>query len=142
MAGQSNREIAFAEGRCKDTVAKIVNTADFDQYITKMQEETYGLAPEALLSLRVALKLDSSGRLSYDFLKDLGVIPDRRQTNLAQVPEQVPTTEEDAVMREAIKLSFLMINQAKTFSQPLPSLDGVELDDAEFDRLNKLSARG
>ena len=86
VAGQSNREIAFAEGRSKDTVAKIVNAADFDQYIRKIQEEPYGLAPEAILSLKVALKLDSGGRLSYDFLKDLGVVPGRRQANVAPRP--------------------------------------------------------
>jgi hypothetical protein len=141
IAGQSNREIAFAEGRCKDTVARIVNAADFGQYVRQMQQEAYGLAPEALLSLRAALRLDSSGRLSYDFLKDLGIIPERRQTN-ARVPEHAPATEDELVMREAIKLGYLTVNQAKVFNQPLPNLNDTELDDAEIEKLNKLCNRG
>jgi hypothetical protein len=143
IAGQSNREIAFAERRCKDTVAKIVNAADFGGYITKMQEEMYGLAPEALLSLRVALQLDSSGRLSYDFLKDIGVIPVRRNMSVAQGQESaLSITEDEAVMREAIKLGYLTMNQAKIFNQQLPNLDEVELDETEFETLNKLNHRG
>jgi len=38
-------------------------------------------------------------------------------------------------MRQAIKVGFLTINQAKVFNQPLPNLSGIELDDAEVEKL-------
>ena len=75
VAGQSIREIAREEGRARETVTKIVRSPDMERMVRQMRERYYGLADDALESLRRALERETNGRLAHQVLKDVGVVP-------------------------------------------------------------------
>lgn len=141
LAGQSNREIAFAEARHQDTISRIIRTTDFADYMQKLQDAAYDLAPEAMVSLRAALKVDFTGKLSYGLLKDLGVIPSAANSispGINQHHQTPESSEDDAVLRESIKFGLLTHHQAKIFNQPLPEMDEVEVPEATIQKLKRV----
>jgi hypothetical protein len=75
IEGRSQREIGRTLRMSGHRVAKVVRTADFQQFIQEQRERLFAIAPDALESFHAQVKMD--GHLAYVFMKDLGIIPSR-----------------------------------------------------------------
>jgi len=120
IQGQSIRQIAREEKRDRATVTKIVRAEEVTEYVRNMRERFYGLGEAALSAVQRALEAGDA-RLAYEHLKDIGVVPERGR-NAVQSQMQGPAgmTEDEVLQEEIHKLSFLTLNMARTFKQPLP----------------------
>jgi hypothetical protein len=68
VEGCSQREISRVLEMSPHTVAKLIKTEDFQNYIRSKREELFGIVPLALESLRARVTTDP--HLAYVFLKD------------------------------------------------------------------------
>lgn len=79
IAGESIREIAREEGRDRATVTKIVRSEEMQVFVQKMRERFYGLAFDAMNAVEYSLQKQPDGRLGYQLLRDVGVVPTAEQ---------------------------------------------------------------
>lgn len=76
-SGQSLRRISREEGRARQTVTRIARSIDTQAEIEEMRRRYWGLAPDALNSVRRAIQNDPW--FAITFLRHIGVIPKRNQ---------------------------------------------------------------
>jgi hypothetical protein len=118
IEGYSQREIGRVLHLSPHTVAKVVKTEDFQNFIREQREQLFGIASLALESFRALAATD--GRLAYIFLKDLGVVPDRNaMLNLAHV-EPPPPSKEDRDTRQTNVIAAVIQQRHKVFGIELP----------------------
>jgi hypothetical protein len=77
IMGQSQREIARAEGRSRPTIARIVKGEEMQAFVQEMRERFYGLAPDALATIEYALREQKDARIGLEVLRDIGVRPQK-----------------------------------------------------------------
>jgi hypothetical protein len=119
IEGYSQREIGRVLHLSPHTVAKVVKTEDFQNFIRSQREQLFGIASPALESLRALVATD--GRLASILLKDLGVIPDREaMLNLAHV-EPPPPSKEDRDARQINLIAAVIQQRYKVFGIELPN---------------------
>jgi hypothetical protein len=106
IRGMSIRQIAEDEDRARQTVAKIVQTGEVQEYITKLRAEVIGLGDEAVKSLRHGLKNELDGRLAYQLLKDIGAI--QSSTDVQANPPQPTQRQEEELTEEWIRRIHLL----------------------------------
>jgi transcriptional regulator with XRE-family HTH domain len=75
--GQSQREIARAEGRSRPTIARIVKGEEMQAFVQEMRERFYGLAPDALATIEYELREQKDARNGLEVLRDIGVRPQK-----------------------------------------------------------------
>jgi hypothetical protein len=118
IEGHSQREISRVLHLSPHTVAKVVKTEDFQNFIRSQREQLFGITSLALESLRALVATD--GRLGYILLKDLGVVPDREaMLNLAHV-EPPPPSKEDRDARQTNVIAAVIQQRHKVFKIELP----------------------
>ncbi len=125
-AGESLVQIGREEHRDRDTVARIVKSDEMQEFIRQMREQFYGLAGDAIEAVRYALQNDRDGRLGFQLLTTMGVIPSEAERSALAPTESAEDAEEAAVANQAWQLAYIMINRARTFGQPLPHVDEIE----------------
>jgi transcriptional regulator with XRE-family HTH domain len=119
ILGQSQREIARAEGRSRPTIARIVKGEEMQAFVQEMRERFHGLAPDALATIEYALHEQRDARIAYEILRDCGVAPRKGET------QQLPaTTPEDGYSRQAIMVANVLLEAHENFGVDLPK--GVE----------------
>ena len=126
IEGYSQREIGRVLHLSPHTVAKLIKTEDFQNYIRSQREQLFGIASLALESLRALVATD--GRLAYILLKDLGVIPDREaMLNLAHV-EPPPQNKDERDARQINLIAAVIQQRHKVFGIELPAEMTVALE--------------
>src|SRR5271155_2205929 len=115
IMGQSQREIARAEGRSRPTIARIVKGEEMQAFVQEMRERFYGLAPDALATIEFALREQKDARIAYEILRDVGVVA--RKGESLQSP---PATPEDGYSRQAIMIANVMLNAYENLGVDLP----------------------
>ena len=132
VEGYSQREIGRVLHLSPHTVAKVIKTEDFQNFIREQREQLFGIASLALESFRALVATD--GRLAYIFLKDLGVVPDREaMLSIAHVAPPPPSKEHrDA--RQTNVIAAVIQQRYKVF--------GIELPDEMTAALDKENAGG
>jgi transcriptional regulator with XRE-family HTH domain len=115
ILGQSQREIARAEGRSRPTIAKIVRGEEMLAFVQEMREKFFGLAPDALATIEHALREQKDARIAYEILRDIGVVP--RKGESLQLPA---TTPEDGYSRQAIMVANVMLEARDHMGVELP----------------------
>jgi hypothetical protein len=83
VEGHTHREIGRTLRMSEHTVAKIIRSEDFQNFIREQRERLFGIAPIAMDSLVAGVATDP--HLAYALLKDLGIIP-ARDLMLALMP--------------------------------------------------------
>ena len=73
VQGRSQRAIGRELRISPMTVAKIIRTENFQNFLKEQQERVFGIVPIALESFRA--EVATNGILAHAFLKDLGIIP-------------------------------------------------------------------
>lgn len=115
IMGQSQREIARAEGRSRPAIAKIVKGKEMQAFVQEMRERFYGLAPDALATIEYAMREQKDARIAYEILRDAGVVSRKGE------PPQLPaTTPEDGYNRQAIMIANVMLEARDRMGVDLP----------------------
>ena len=112
IVGQSQREIARAEGRSRPTIARIVKSEEMQAYVQGMRERFYALAPDALSTIEYAMQVQRDARIAYDVLRDIGIVP--RKNEPVQLPD---TTPMDGYTRQAIMVANVLVENEKYFGK-------------------------
>ena len=91
VTGESNREIARTEEVDRKTVARVVQSPEFQDHMRQQRERFYALVPAALDALQHALENNKDPRIAYQLLTDTGVIPsaDEKSSVLTQAPQSI-----------------------------------------------------
>jgi transcriptional regulator with XRE-family HTH domain len=122
VEGCSQREIARELHMSGHTVAKIIRSEDFQNFIRQQREQLFAIAPVALDSVRAGVMTDS--HLAYAFLKDLGIVPSRdAMLNLAHVEPPAPSIE-DRQSRQIRMIAAVIEERHRVFGIELP--DDIE----------------
>jgi hypothetical protein len=79
VAGESTRKIARGEHRDRATVTKIVRSKEMNSFVHQMRERLYGLGCDALAAVEYELRVRKNGRLGYQLLADIGVVPSSQE---------------------------------------------------------------
>lgn len=124
-AGETLTQIGREEHRDRQTVTKIVRSEEMQEFVRQMREEFFGLAGDAVAAIRHTLQQQKDGRLGFQILATIGVIPSEEERLTLRTSEQTSeTVEEAAVMKEVEKIAYLTVNRARIFGQPLPHIEG------------------
>lgn len=115
VRGENKSAIAKAEGIDRGTVARIVQFPEVQNFIAQMQQEFFGLVPDAMEAVRYALQVEKDPRVGYRVLEGTGVAPPLGQR--LQLPE---TTLEDGVERQARMMAAVLLESHKNFGVDLP----------------------
>jgi len=124
VAGESVLQIGREEGRNRETVARIVHSDEMQQFVRARREQLYGLGDCAIAALQHALNEEKDGRLAFQLLLHIGVIPSDRERE-ALLREPAPENNQ----REQVKqiMSDLMegaIARCAAYGMRLPEIEG------------------
>ena len=64
-------------------------SADVTDYVSNMSAMFIGLGEDAILAVWRAVQEAPDARLAYEILKDIGVVPNRCERNLAEIQQSV-----------------------------------------------------
>jgi|SRR6516165_6024230 hypothetical protein len=79
ISGQSIRKIAREEGRDRETVKRIVQARDIQEYVLLLRAKFFGVGPDAVDAIQHQLKDKKDGRLGLEILRDVGAVPSKRE---------------------------------------------------------------
>ena len=91
--GESIIDISKEEQRNRETVSKIVRGPEMQEHVRAMRERWFGLALDAISAVEHALREQKDGRLGFQLLTSIGVIPSLEERKLLTVPRE--ETESD-----------------------------------------------
>jgi hypothetical protein len=103
VEGKSITDISKEEGRNRETVAKIVRGTEMEEYVRTMRERWFGLGQDAISAVEHALTEQKDGRLGFQLLDSIGVIPspeERRSLALNRMGHK--ELEDGQLQQEAI----------------------------------------
>ncbi len=98
-AGESITAISKKENRNRETVAKIVHGPEMESHVQALRERWFGLGDDAISAVQHALTKQKDGRLGFQLLGSIGVIPSPEERERLAAP-LTETLSENA---EAIK---------------------------------------
>jgi len=98
VAGKSVVQISREEKRNRETVTNVVRSDEMQTFVRAMRERLYGLASDALAAIQYSLQEQMDGRLAFQLLFNIGVIPSERERETL-LREPVPQNSE----RERVK---------------------------------------
>jgi hypothetical protein len=127
ISGENKSEIARQEGCDRETVARIVKFPEVQNLITEMQQEFYGLVPDAMVALRHALQVNMDPNVGFRVLEGTGVAPHKHERL------QIPATQaETGLERQARMLADVLLVSAQNFGVDLgKDIKDVLAKDAE-----------
>ena len=101
ILGQSQREIARAEGRSRPTIARIVKSEEMQVYVQEMRQRFYGLGLDAIDAVQHSLRVQKDGRLGRQLLVDIGVTPTPEEIyEIATQPDRATLTPFEIAVAE------------------------------------------
>jgi hypothetical protein len=134
VQGRSQRAIARELHVSPMTVAKIIKTEDFQNFLKEQRERVFGIVPIAIESFRA--EVATNGILAHAFLKDLGIIPSPEA--IAQFLSTATPQTETGEERQARMLACVLLEGRKNYGLDLGedfdaamAKDSQESQDAE-----------
>src|SRR6266852_715520 len=124
ITGKSIIAISKEEHRNRETVSKIVHGPEMQNLVREMRERLFGLAPDAISAVEHALAEQKDGRLAFQLLSSIGVIPSPEEKALLIVQQTETVTDEDAGVKK-IMANFIniTIERGKIYGCPMPELE-------------------
>jgi len=113
IKGQNKSEIAKKEKVDRGTVARIVKFPEVRNFIAEMQQEFYGLVPDALAAIRHSLRVEKNPTIAHRILEGTGVAP--HQNERLQMPETI-----DGYSRQALMVASVLLEGHEHFGVDLP----------------------
>jgi hypothetical protein len=75
LAGESDRQIARVEHCSRNTIVKIVKAPELQAHLQQIRERIWGVAEIAADVVRDAIVVKRDAKISYQLLRDIGVLP-------------------------------------------------------------------
>src|SRR5271155_4680525 len=88
LDGQNKSEIAREEKCDRETVTRIVQFPEVQNFIARAQQEFFGLIPDAMAAVRHALRVENNPTIGLTVLERTGVTAYRGER--MQLPETTP----------------------------------------------------
>jgi hypothetical protein len=116
LNGQNKTEIAREEHCDRETVTRIVQFPEVQNYIAQAQQELFGLIPDAMAAVRHALQVDKNPMLGLAILERTGVTAYRGER--MQLP--ATTASESGYERQARLVASVMLEARDRMGVELP----------------------
>jgi hypothetical protein len=116
LNGQNKTEIAREEKCDRETVARIVQFPEVQNFIAQAQQEFFGLIPDALAAVRHALTVEKNAMIGLTVLERTGVTAYRGER--MQLPET--TASESGYERQARLVAAVMLEARDQMGVELP----------------------
>jgi len=117
IAGETNSEIARAEGCDRHTVGRIVKAPEMAAYIEEMRARFNGFAPLALDAVEHGLIISKDTKLACEVLKAIGVIEPAEN----RIPVEDEAAREARLEVEAAgKLALMALEKHEIYGTDLP----------------------
>ena len=127
LNGQNKTEIAREEHCDRETVTRIVQFPEVQNYIAQAQQELFGLIPDAMTAVRHALQVDKNPMLGLAILERTGVTAYRGER--MQLPET--TASESGYERQARLVTAVLLEARDQMGVELPpEIEEVLANDA------------
>ena len=110
IAGENKSEIARQEKCDRETVARIVEFREVQEFIAQQQQEFFGLIPDAMAAVRHALRGEKDSTVAYRVLEATGVAPQKGER--LQLPDSRPQT---GIQRQVEMIANLILEGNKNF---------------------------
>jgi hypothetical protein len=120
IAGLAIRRVAREEVSGRGAAARAVQS-DLGADPRKFREQLYGLAPDALKTLRSAIRNQKDPWPAYQLLRDIGAVPSRKERELAGT--QAPSAEQllqQYKHRAAYQLGLVAMERNEVYGTELP----------------------
>jgi len=79
ISGQSIRKIAREEHRDRETVKRVVQARDVQEYVLLLRAQFFAVGADAVDAVQHQLRDGKDGRLGLEVLRDVGVVPSKRE---------------------------------------------------------------
>ena len=79
ISGQSIRKIAREEHRDRETVKRVVQARDVQEYIVLLRAQFFELGADAVDAVRHQLTEGKDGRMGLEILREVGAVPTNRE---------------------------------------------------------------
>jgi hypothetical protein len=122
-AGKSIKDISSEENRNRETVSKIVHGPEMQTLVHAMRKKWIGLGSDAINAVQHALTDQKDGRLGFQVLSTIGVIPSPEETKLLATPPLEP--EEARVKKQVMYLVEETIERGHIYGMELPEYDAL-----------------
>jgi hypothetical protein len=117
VGGENMSAIARAEGCDRGTVARIVQFPQVRDFIVQMQQEFYGLLPDAMVAIRHALQVTKDPNVAYRVLEATGVAPHKQER--LQIPD-ASTLAEGGPERQAQLIACVLLEGHRVYGTSFP----------------------
>lgn len=128
LEGESNWEIARAEHCGRNTVAKIVKAPELQEHLQRIRERIWGMADHAADVVFEAIVEKRDARISYELLRDIGVLP--RASQIVQQPVQLAMTREERDDWQTRAIASVIAERRRVFGIELPPEMQTAIDQA------------
>jgi hypothetical protein len=123
-AGKSVVEIAKEEARDRGTISRITRGPEMEEFVTAMRTRFYSMGCDAMNAIQHTLRNDKDGRLGFQILASIGVIPsERERERLAARRSMEDTSYGDGVKKIMSGLIEGIVARAAAFDMPVPELE-------------------
>ncbi len=123
--GQNKSEIAREEKCDRETVARIVKFPEVQGFVARMQQEFFGLIPDAMAAVRYALRVEKNAMTGLTVLERTGVSAQRGERM------QLPATT-DGYSRQSIMVANVLLAAREDMGLDLgPEIEEALVKDVE-----------
>jgi len=124
VAGKSIVEISTEEKRDRGTISKIAHGPEMEEFVRTMRERFYGLGHDAISAVQHALTVGRDGRLGFQILATLGVIPSHEARQLLAARQAAAGESEDERVKKIIaQLVESVVERAANYGMRDPELE-------------------
>jgi hypothetical protein len=116
LNGQNKTEIAREEECDRETVTRIVQFPEVQNYIAQAQRDFFGLIPDAMKAVRHALRIEKNAMIGLTVLERTGVTAYRGER--MQLPET--TASESGFERQARLVASVLLEAHEKLGVDLP----------------------
>jgi hypothetical protein len=128
LNGQNKTEIAREEQCDRETVTRIVQFPEVQNYIAQAQQEFFGLIPDAMAAVRHALRVEKNPMLGLAILERTGVTAYRGER--MQLPET--SASESGYERQARLVTAVLLDAREQLGVDLgPEIEKALAKDAQ-----------
>jgi hypothetical protein len=118
-SGKSITDISKQEKRNRETVGKIVHGPEMAAHVQALRERLYGLGSDAIDAVEDALTNQKDGRLAFQLLASIGVLPSPAEIATQRQAMSPPEDEESAIHRIALALMKGSVERHLAYEMPL-----------------------
>jgi hypothetical protein len=122
--GKSISDISKQEKRNRETIGKIVHGPEMQAHVWALRESWFGLGSDAISAVRHSLTVQKDGRLGFQILASIGVVPSQEERQLLTTPPPEEETEENMrVVKMIAQLMNIKIQEANILGRREPELE-------------------